>query len=518
MHVYTDHKVVAVPGDIDFPGLTKANGYAQQDGWHFVAHDLPNCALFAHAGHPLPHPMRSRYNWPSPWPEPFKHQVTTAAFFTLNPRGYCFNDIGTGKTASALWAVDFLWREKQLNGPVVICCTVSTMRLVWLAAIIELFGLRSRVEVLHGTKRKRLAALSKDADFYIINHDGLKIIGSELEARKDIELFIVDEGTAFRNRDTDAWHALDRQAGPLSGRGVWWLTGSPTPNSPLDAFGQAKLVAPWHLPRYYSTFRDDVTLTVDGMNGRSVVAKKGWQRYVAACLQPAVRFSRDECPDLPPCTSEYRDVEMSKEQRRVYIELRDQFATEHREGGISALTEPAKRTKLLQVGCGSIINDDKGITIVDFKPKMKGLLEIIREAGGSKVIVYAPYKAALRSIAQGLERQYKVATVSGDTPIGPRRDGIFQRFQHGDTDILVAHPACMAHGLTLTASHTIVWWAPLDDNEVHTQANGRITRPGQTVPQTIIYLRCNDLERTVYGRLSRKQSMEGALLEILEAR
>ena len=54
-----------------------------------------------------PSPIRARYNWPGMY-KPFAHQEDTADFLTIHRRAFVFNDPGTGKTLSALWAADYL--------------------------------------------------------------------------------------------------------------------------------------------------------------------------------------------------------------------------------------------------------------------------------------------------------------------------------------------------------------------------------------------------------------------------
>ena len=73
----------------------------------------------------------------------------------------------------------------------------------------------------------------------------------------------------------------------------------------------------------------------------------------------------------------------------------------------------------------------------------------------------------------------------------------------------------MSHGLTLTAASTVIWFAPVTSNEVYQQANARITRPGQKHNQLIVNIEGSLVERKVYTRLKAKQSMQGALLDII---
>jgi SNF2 family DNA or RNA helicase len=75
----------------------------------------------------------------------------------------------------------------------------------------------------------------------------------------------------------------------------------------------------------------------------------------------------------------------------------------------------------------------------------------------------------------------------------------------------------MSHGLTLTAANTIVWYGPTLSNETYTQANARITRPGQKHRQFIIHIESSTVERAAFKRLKNQQAMQGLLLETVEA-
>jgi len=108
------------------------------------------------------------------------------------------------------------------------------------------------------------------------------------------------------------------------------------------------------------------------------------------------------------------------------------------------------------------------------------------------------------------------AAVYGQTPNKERND-IFYRFQNDDRlRLLIAQPACMSHGLTLTSASTIVWWAPVNSNDTYTQANGRINRAGQRNAMTVFHLASTEIERNVYKRLEMKEKLQGVLLDMVE--
>ena len=453
-----------------------------------------------------------KYEWSGQF-TPKAHQITTADFLTQNWRSFCFNDIGTGKTLSALWAADFL-KNKGYIRKILVVCTVSTIKRVWEMELFNHF-LHLKVSILHGTKAKRIKNLHKEADVYIINHDGLKVIGEAILERNDFDLIIVDEGAIFRNKQTELWGALHRIANVDTKRGVWWLTGSPTPNSPTDAWAQAKIVNPSIVPRYFNRFREKTMYRIGLYNW---TPRSGWQDMVYSSLKPAIRFERDECLDLPPLQVIDHRVKMTIEQSDAYKELKDTFVIELAQGSVTAVNEMVKVNKLVQVSSGAIYTEQGDTYFFNVQHKLKELADIMVEVG-DKLIVFVPYKHTVVLLKEWIEKQKNLwsshyGVITGDVGMG-RRSKIFHEFQNGNLKLIIAHPAAMAHGLTLTASNTIVWWSPVDNFMIYEQANGRITREGQNRKQYIKRLICSDIEQKIYERLERKESMQGILLDMM---
>ena len=111
---------------------------------------------------------------------------------------------------------------------------------------------------------------------------------------------------------------------------------------------------------------------------------------------------------------------------------------------------------------------------------------------------------------------FRSAVVSGDTPAGKRSD-IFHTFQNTDKyKVLLVHPACLAHGITLTAATTAIWVSPVLDLETFDQANARIRRVGQKHKQQIIMIQGTPVERRVYSMLRNKQRIQEQLLQLFE--
>ena len=455
----------------------------------------------------------SSYKWPSKYDNPFGHQRVTAEFFIRNKRSYCFNEIGSAKTLSALCAADFLMESKAVN-KVLIAAPLSTLWAVWDDEIwSNLF--HRRAIVLHGSKEKRIQLLKEDADFYIINHEGLRVIYHELVAKKGIDLVILDEGAKLRNARTALWKAANMYMGAHTKKGLWWMTGSPMPGGPTDCWAQARIVNPDLVPKYFTRFREQVSYqTMQGAYPKWIPFK-GWEANCFKVLQPSIRFTREECMDLPDCTVQRRQVEMAPEQSKAYRSMLSTFRAALKDGTITAVNEGVKRIKLMQLAAGAVYDGNEFVHNLNCKPKLNALHEVV-ETSGNKALIFVSFKHSIPLLRNYLESKgLSVAAVHGGVSVKDRTR-IFHEFQHKSLQVIVSHPACMAHGLTLTASHTIIWWSPVDSFATYEQACGRISRPGQKYKQTIVHLICAEVERKIYGRLANREKMQGLLTDLLK--
>ena len=483
-----------------------------------VPHRPDETRVLRNLGFDVPDPMPMHYDWPkvSGRHAPFEAQIETASFLSMHSRAFCLNDMGTGKTNSALWAYDYLRRTKQVKKMLVVC-PLSTMERTWADSVFNTFPHLDAV-VLHGTRERRQKLLEIDVDqdvhIYIINIDGLATIQHQLAKRPDIDLIVVDELALARNSSTERWKMLNTICNKQVSRRVWGMTGSPTPNAPTDAWAQCKLITPdnTNVPKYFSAFRDRVMRQLTQFKW---AARPEANDVIYQMMQPAIRFSLDDCTDLPEQMFITREVEMTVEQKKAYKDMLSKLAAEYAGGQILAVNEAVKANKLIQICCGVAYGTDGTQVVIPSKPRMDVLKEIIEESEG-KVIVFVPLTGALEHVAAELRKDLSVEVVHGETSKN-ERDQIFSNFQRGlDPRVLVANAATMSHGLTLTAATTIVWYAPVHSNEIYEQACARVRRPGQTRTTVIVHIAGSDVERRVYKRLQDKQSMQGLLLDMMK--
>lgn len=479
-----------------------------------VPHRPDETRVLRNLGFEVPDPMPLYYQWPKAGGrhDPFQVQRETASFLTMHSRAYVLNGMGTGKTNAALWAFDYLKRTRQVKRMLVVC-PLSTMERTWADAVFQTFPHLDAC-VLYGAKERRLKLLSQEADVYIINVDGVGIIREALAKRPDIDLVVVDELALARNAGTERWKILNEICNKQGSRRVWGMTGSPTPNAPTDAWAQCRLVTPDNprLPKYFGGFRDRVMYQLTQFKW---APKETANQSVYEVMQPAIRFSLEDCLDLPEQLHLTRDVEMTVEQKRAYKDMLSKLAAEYEGGQIMAANEAVKANKLIQIACGVAYGAQGEEVLLPSKPRIEVLKEVIEESEG-KVIVFVPLTAALEHVAEELRQGWSVEVVHGQTSKA-ERDRIFAAFQRTpEPRVLVANAATMSHGLTLTAATTIVWYAPVHSNEIYEQACARVRRPGQTRTTVIVHIAGSDIERRVYERLKKKQTMQGILLDMMK--
>mgnify|MGYP003334827116 CR=1 FL=1 len=242
----------------------------------------------------------SEYQWPRPPGfTPFEHQKSTAEFLISNRKAFCFNEQGTGKTASVIWSADYLMKLGLVKRVLVIC-PLSIMKASWQADLFK-FAMHRTVAVAYGTAKKRKKIIDSNAEFVIINFDGVEIVKNEI-INGGFDLIVVDEASAYKNAQTTRWKVLRDLTKTI--KGLWMLTGTPAAQSPVDAYGLAKLVNPTAVPPFFGQFRDQVMFKISEYRW---LPRPEAKTVVRNALQPAIRFEKKDCIDLPPITYMDRD-------------------------------------------------------------------------------------------------------------------------------------------------------------------------------------------------------------------
>tara|TARA_R110002074_G_scaffold101139_2_gene218366 strand:- start:4866 stop:6401 length:1536 start_codon:yes stop_codon:yes gene_type:complete len=453
----------------------------------------------------VPSPIESKYQWTGKY-TPFDHQKTTASFFTLHRKAFCFNEQGTGKTASAIWASDYLMKQGVIRRVLVIC-PLSIMDSAWRDDLFN-FAMHRKVDVAYGDKNKRKKIIESDAEYVIINYDGVEIVRDAV-ADGGFDLIIVDEATHYKNPQTKRWKTLNKLVRPSTW--LWMMTGTPAAQSPTDAYGIAKLVNPNGVPRFFGSFRDQVMRKITNFKW---IPKEDATTTVHRVLQPAIRFTKDECLDLPPMVYTKREVALTRQQIKYYKELKNKMVMEAAGEQVTAVNAAVNMNKLLQISAGAVYTDKGDAVEFDISPRYKVLREVIDESS-KKVLVFVPFKHTIDMLTTKLrEDDIPTEVIRGDVSAGKRTE-IFKRFQEADDPrVLVIQPQSAAHGVTLTAANTVVWWAPTSSLETYAQANARVHRSGQDHKCTVVQLQGSHVEKRVYALLDNRIDIHTKMVDL----
>jgi len=452
-----------------------------------------------------PSPIERQYLWAGSI-TPFDHQKKTAAFLTLNRKAFCFNEQGTGKTASAIWAADFLLQKKVINRVLVIC-PLSIMDSAWRGDLFK-FAPHRTVDVAHGSSNKRKEIIEQGAEFVIINYDGVKVVADDI-ANGGFDLIIVDEATHYKNAQTNRWKTLKKLVG--ADTWLWMMTGTPAAQSPLDAYGLAKLVNPTAVPRFFGSFRDQIMVKITNFKW---VPKETATDTVFRALQPAIRFTKDECLDLPDMVYVKREVELTRQQKKYYEQLRKKLVMQITGEQITAVNAAVVMSKLLQISAGAIYTDENDVLEFDITHRYKVLREVIDESS-QKILVFVPFKHTIDILTERLRKDgISTDIIRGDVPAANRTQ-IFKAFQETPNPrVLIIQPQAAAHGVTLTAANTVVWWGPTSSLETYAQANARVHRSGQKHKCTVVQLCGSTVEKRVYTLLDNRIDVHTKMIDL----
>jgi len=203
--------------------------------------------------------INGKYKWPRPLGfEPFDHQRETSKFLISNARAFCFNEQGTGKTASVIWAADYLM-NMGLVKRVLIVCPLSIMQSAWQNDLFK-FAVHRTVDIAYGSPDKRNKIARSCAEFVVVNYDGVAAIADAAVNEKLFDLVVIDEANAYKNIQTKRWKIMRKVITPDTW--LWMLTGTPAAQSPVDAYGLGKMCVPQRAPRFFGDFRDSVMVKI----------------------------------------------------------------------------------------------------------------------------------------------------------------------------------------------------------------------------------------------------------------
>ena len=440
--------------------------------------------------------------------KPYKHQLD-ALEISWNKEVYAyFMEMGTGKTKVLIDNMSMLYDNGKIDGALIIAPkgVVGT----WykqeipthLVDHVENKAILWQSNFTKEYSRKLGNLFKSDADLHILimNVEALSTTKGVDFASKFLSshntLMAIDESTTIKNPKAKRTKNILRLSKLAKYRRI--MTGSPVTKNPLDLYSQCEYLDPFCLDfaSFYAFRNRYAEMRTANFYGRSVqiVAKFRHLDELAEKLKPfSYRVLKEDCLDLPEKTFMKRVIELSKEQRELYAQMKKMALAMLNGKVVTTKTALTQIMRLHQITCGHFTADDGSVQDIK-NNRLDELMNVLDEIEG-KVVIWAHYQYDVKKIIKEIQKVHgpgSVVDYYGMTPKEIRQNNI-EKFQNDDeVKYFVGTPATGGYGITLTAASNMIYYSNGYDLEKRLQSQDRIHRIGQKKPVTYIDLIAED--------------------------
>lgn len=434
----------------------------------------------------------------------FEHQTETINFLKSNDRAFITSDPGTGKTRCILEHL------RTVEGRALIFAPKSILYPSWAQDILK-FTPEQTYSI--STPKYRREAFTDNAKIVLINHDAARWLVDNLELLNDFEFLCIDESTAYKKPTSQRSRAMAKIASVFGKRVL--MTGTPNPNGIIDLWHQMKLVDDGvRLGDSYWKFRSATHQPMSRGQFTEWVEKDDIQEAVYGLMHDInLRHKFEDCIDIPENQVRTIQFELTPKHMKEYQLLKNQCMLEYTQGDVKAVNAASLATKLMQVASGSVYGDDQIFKIAGERYEL--IMDLVEERSQSLVAFnWTHQRDALIALAE--KRKIKYAVIDGSATVSDRNQAVSD-FQSGLIQVVFAHPASAAHGLTLTKGIATIWASPTYNAEQYQQFNKRIYRAGQSQKtETLLIAAKGTIDVKAYNKLETKLDKMSNLLELLE--
>lgn len=446
--------------------------------------------------------------------KPYDYQAYAIDKIIDNKRFGLFLDMGLGKTVSTLTAIEQLKYDYLDVDKVLVIAPKRVAEDTWAQEVDKWTHLTHLdVSLVLGTPKQREQALEKNADIYVTNKENTKWICERFKKDWPFDMVVIDELSTFKNSDSQRFKILKKKW-PLFNRFVG-LTGTPAPKNIMDLWAQIYLIdGGERLGKFKTHFRQRYFYPTHKVAEHTFnwELKNGAKDEIYKMISDVtVSMESKDYLKMPERVDTVKEAKLSKKERALYDELEQNMVIENDiddDKDIVALNSASLSNKLLQMSNGAVYADDGSITHIHDK-KLELLDEIVEESQGQPILVMYNYKHDKERL---LERYSFAETLDSDD--------YMERWNNGEIQMLITHPASAGHGLNLQYGGSIMVWFGLTWNlEYYEQANARLYRQGQKKTTVIHHLLTeNSIDQKVYESLKNKKLGQNELMNAVKAR
>lgn len=446
--------------------------------------------------------------------KPYDYQAYAIDKIIDNKRFGLFLDMGLGKTVSTLTAIEQLKYDYLDVDKVLVIAPKRVAEDTWAQEVEKWTHLTHLdVSLVLGTPKQREQALERNADIYVTNKENTKWICERFKKDWPFDMVVIDELSTFKNSDSQRFKILKKKW-PLFDRFVG-LTGTPAPKNIMDLWAQIYLIdGGERLGKFKTHFRQRYFYPTHKVAEHTFnwELKDGAKDEIYKMISDVtVSMESKDYLKMPERVDTVKEAKLSKKERALYDELEQNMVIENDiddDKDIVALNSASLSNKLLQMSNGAVYADDGSITHIHDK-KLELLDEIVEESQGQPILVMYNYKHDKERL---LERYDFAETLDSDD--------YMERWNNGEIQMLITHPASAGHGLNLQYGGSIMVWFGLTWNlEYYEQANARLYRQGQKKTTVIHHLLTeNSIDQKVYESLKNKKLGQNELMNAVKAR
>lgn len=412
-------------------------------------------------------------------------------------------DCGCGKTLETLAIID----ERKTRFPKYKTLVVMPNTLIenWMEEIAKHSDLTC--VALRGTKDKRVALLSTPVDIFLINYEGARLIPDELMAAM-FDLIVCDESQALKGHTTLQSKAVFRIAMSCPHRLI--LTGTPIHNSPLDCYGQFRVLSPDIFGNSYYKFRARYAV-MGGFLDKQIIKYINMGDFKNKILKSSIIRRKEEVLDLPPRTYETVRVELTDDQRRMYNQLRDAFITEMKDAIITAPVVLTRLIRFSQITAGFYKDITGKETSYEKNPKQEWLVEWLKEHG-YKTVVFVRFIKELKDLEERLRKSnIQFVSIYGD--VRDRIGRVNEFNNRSDIQVCIGQLDTAGQGINLQSASYCVFLSNNYSYGDREQAESRIHRQGQKAQNCtfidVVYR--ETIDEKVLKILKRKENLANML-------
>lgn len=444
------------------------------------------------------------------------YQEVTKDFIIRTPYAAVILDMGMGKTATTLSAINELMFDRYEVSKVLVIAPLRVANTVWSDEIEQWEELRHlRYAKIVGTPKQRRAALEQDADIYIVNRENLPWLVEQCSPYFKWDMVVIDELSSFKSWQSKRFKAFMVMR-PYMKR-VVGLTGTPSSNGLMDLFAEFKVIdGGERLGRFIGEYRSRYFR--EGACNGQVVYNYLPMDYAECQIYDkiddiTISMKAMDYLEMPELISTKKVVHLTDKEKSDYKQFKKDYVLADLENGeVTAANAASLSNKLLQMANGAVYSNDHQVVSLHDQ-KLDALEDIIEAANGEPVLVAYWFKHDVQRIEERLVKLKVKGTIL-------KTEEDIREWNKGKISVGLLHPASAGHGLNLQkGGHHLVWFGLIWSLELYQQTNARLWRQGQQADTVVIQhiVTQGTIDEEILKALESKDAQQSRLIEAVKA-